>query len=81
MSEANTSARIHYLSLLKANPVAMKIHGNLIFQDKILVFEDKVGLGTEVSHAVNSGSLPKSFTVLYDWHRDLDLLDVTFLTR
>lgn len=44
----------------------MKIHGNLIFQDKILVFEDKVGLGAEVSHAVNIAYFPRSFTMLYE---------------
>lgn len=63
---ANTSTRAHYLSLLKANAIAMKIHGNLIFQDKILVFEDKLGLGTEVSHTVNIAYFPRSFTMLYE---------------
>lgn len=44
----------------------MKIHGNFIFQDKILVFEDKLGLGTEESHAMNIAYFPRSFTMLYE---------------
>lgn len=33
---------------------------------EILVFEDKVGLDTEESHAVNTAYFPRGFIMLYE---------------